>query len=125
MKKISINTTTKNYSRCIYASGIYLSGTVQDTILLESSDFHAGENSYSFIGINAIAGIEIRNKSVLSLNCLHSQQKKQTLKALNATITVGFYAAVSDTEAAPKPINVAQGFFQCIAMTHSKFIPLN
>ncbi len=43
--------------------GIYLRlrDRFRDTILLESADFHAGENSYSFIGINAIAGIEIRN----------------------------------------------------------------
>jgi anthranilate synthase component 1 len=31
----------------------------RDTILLESTDHHAAENSWSFICINAIAGIEI------------------------------------------------------------------
>ncbi len=31
----------------------------RDTVLLESTDHHVAENSYSFIGINAIAGIEI------------------------------------------------------------------
>ncbi len=37
--------------------GIYLRlrDRFRDTILLESADFHAGENSYSFIGIHAIA----------------------------------------------------------------------
>ena len=41
--------------------GIYLRlrDRFRDTILLESTDFHAAENSYSFICINAIAGIEI------------------------------------------------------------------
>jgi len=41
--------------------GIYLRlrDRFRDTILLESTDFHAGDNSYSFIGINAIAGIEV------------------------------------------------------------------
>src|SRR5690606_33540873 len=45
--------------------GIYLRlrDRFRDTVLLESTDFHAGENSYSFIGINAIAGIEISNTS--------------------------------------------------------------
>ncbi len=41
--------------------GIYLRlrDRFRDTILLESTDHHAAENSYSFICINAIAGIEI------------------------------------------------------------------
>lgn len=41
--------------------GIYLRlrDRFRDTILLESTDSHAAENSYSFICINAIAGIEI------------------------------------------------------------------
>lgn len=34
----------------------------RDTVLLESTDHHAAENSYSFICINAIAGIEISSK---------------------------------------------------------------
>ncbi len=41
--------------------GIYLRlrDRFRDTILLESTDHHAAENSWSFICINAIAGIEI------------------------------------------------------------------
>ena len=41
--------------------GIYLRlrDKYRDTILLESTDNHAAENSYSFICVNAIAGIEI------------------------------------------------------------------
>ena len=41
--------------------GIYLRlrDRFRDTVLLESTDHHAAENSYSFICINAIAGIEI------------------------------------------------------------------
>ena len=31
----------------------------RDTILLESTDFHAADSSYSFIAVNAIAGMEI------------------------------------------------------------------
>lgn len=42
--------------------GIYLRvrDRFRDTILLESTDHHSAENSYSFICINAIGGIEIR-----------------------------------------------------------------
>lgn len=41
--------------------GIYLRlrDRFRDTILLESTDHHAAENSYSFICINAIGGIEV------------------------------------------------------------------
>lgn len=41
--------------------GIYLRvrDRFRDTVLLESTDHHANENSYSFICINAIGGIEI------------------------------------------------------------------
>jgi len=41
--------------------GIYLRvrDRFRDTVLLESTDHHAAENSYSFICINAIGGIEI------------------------------------------------------------------
>lgn len=44
--------------------GIYLRlrDRFRDTILLESTDSHAAEKSYSFICINAIAGIEISSK---------------------------------------------------------------
>ena len=41
--------------------GIYLRlrDRFRDTVLLESTDHHAAENSYSFICVNAIGGIEI------------------------------------------------------------------
>ena len=65
MKKIELTTTFKKLLADVYTPvGIYLRlrDRFRDTILLESTDFHAGENSYSFIGINAIAGIEITNQ---------------------------------------------------------------
>ncbi len=44
-------------------TGIYLRlrDKFRDTILLESTDFHSAENSWSFICVNAIGGIEIRD----------------------------------------------------------------
>jgi len=65
MKKIVIHTEyTKMLADVHTPVGIYLRlrDRFRDTILLESADYHAQDNSYSFIGINAIAGIEIRNK---------------------------------------------------------------
>ncbi len=47
--------------------GIYLRlrDRFRDTILLESTDSHAADNSYSFICINAIGGIEIKNEKTI------------------------------------------------------------
>jgi anthranilate synthase component 1 len=62
MKKIEIKTNWKRLLSDVYTPvGIYLRlrDRFRDTILLESTDYHVAENSYSFIGINAIAGIEI------------------------------------------------------------------
>src|SRR5450432_2357307 len=64
MKKIELSTTYKKLLADVFTPvGIYLRlrDRFRDTILLESADFHAGENSFSIIGINAIAGIEISN----------------------------------------------------------------
>ena len=62
MRKIEIVTTAKRMLADVFTPvGIYLRlrDRFRDTILLESTDHRAAENSYSFIAINAIAGIEI------------------------------------------------------------------
>jgi anthranilate synthase component 1 len=62
MNKIIIETVGKKMLGDIYTPvSIYLRlrDRYRDTILLESTDHHAAENSYSFICINAIAGMEI------------------------------------------------------------------
>lgn len=64
MRKIEITTNVKRLLADVYTPvGIYLRlrDRFRDTVLLESTDSHAAENSYSFICINAIAGIEISN----------------------------------------------------------------
>lgn len=62
MKKIQIKTRCKKLLSDIHTPvGIYLRlrDRFRDTVLLESTDYHAADNSFSFIGINAIAGMEI------------------------------------------------------------------
>ena len=84
MKKIQINTTYKKLLADIYTPvGIYLRlrDRFRDTILLESTDFHAGENSYTFIGINAIAGIEIKNTAVIEYK--YPSQKPEKIEITN------------------------------------------
>jgi anthranilate synthase component 1 len=65
MKKIEINTICKKLLADVFTPvGVYLRlrDRFRDTILLESTDHHAAENSYSFICVNAIGGIEITDK---------------------------------------------------------------
>src|SRR6187402_432990 len=62
MKKIEILTTCKKLLADVYTPvSVYLRlrDRFRDTVLLESTDHHAAENSYSFICVNAIGGIEI------------------------------------------------------------------
>lgn len=68
MKKINITTRCYKMLGDMYTPvGIYLRlrDAYRDTILLESTDHHAADNSYSFIGIHAIAGIEISDRNSL------------------------------------------------------------
>ena len=65
MGKIEINTSCKRMLADVFTPvGIYLRlrDRFRDTILLESADHHSSENSYSFICIHAIVGIEITSK---------------------------------------------------------------
>lgn len=63
MNQIHIQTTSRKLLADIFTPvGIYLRlrDRFRDTILLESTDHHAAENSWSFIGIHAVGGIEIQ-----------------------------------------------------------------
>ena len=116
MKKIEIQTTHKKILADVYTPvGIYLRlrDRFRDTILLESTDFHAGENSYSFIGINAVAGIEISNTSAIEFKL--PGQTAEHIKLDTPTdvpqLLWDFMQRFEIKEAAAKPVNVAQGLF--------------
>lgn len=82
-KKIELKTSFKKLLADVYTPvGIYLRlrDRFRDTILLESTDFHAGENSYSFIGINAIAGIEISNSKEMEYKFPNEEPKKISIE---------------------------------------------
>ncbi len=88
MNKIKIETIcTKHLSDVYTPVGIYLRlrDRFRDTILLESTDFHAAENSYSFIGVNAIAGIEISDYSSIEYKLPGQNSEKVQMQA-NANI---------------------------------------
>lgn len=116
MKKITLNTSFKKILADIYAPvGIYLRlrDKFRDTILLESTDFHVSENSFSIIGINAIAGIEINSKLYMEFKLPNQPAQKETLssKFRLADAMQHFMDKFEVKEYAPAPVNIAQGLF--------------
>jgi len=95
--------------------GIYLRlrDRFRDTILLESADFHAGENSFSFIGINAIAGIEIKNLQQIEYKFPLQEPKHIPISAsIKVTDEIwNFMQHFNIAEPAEMPVRMAQGLF--------------
>jgi len=116
MKKIELTTTSKKLLADVFTPvGIYLRlrDRFRDTILLESADYHAGENSYSFIGINAIAGIEISNLNEIEYKFPNEEPKKIPLKK-DVKVTDELWKFMQQfniMEAAEMPVSMAQGLF--------------
>lgn len=116
MKKIELSTTYKKLLADIFTPvGIYLRlrDRFRDTILLESTDFHVGDNSYSFIGINAIAGIEIRNYNEIEYKLPGEIPKKMPVtNALKVGDEIwAFMQKFTIKEPAEMPVSMAQGLF--------------
>ncbi|MBI5856800.1 MAG: anthranilate synthase component I family protein [Sphingobacteriales bacterium] len=83
MRKIEINTSCKKMLADVYTPvGIYLRlrDKFRDTILLESTDHHSFENSWSFICINAIGGMEIRSAEFAEFKLPGQKPEKIALK---------------------------------------------
>ena len=83
MKKIELNTTCKKLLADIFTPvGIYLRvrDRFRDTVLLESTDHHVAENSYSFICINAIGGIEITSTKSVEFKLPNHKPEKISVK---------------------------------------------
>ena len=116
MKKIELSTTYKKLLADVFTPvGIYLRlrDRFRDTILLESSDFHAGENSFSIIGINAIAGIEISNAREIEykLPSGNAQRIKMTGDTKVTDELWKFMQKFEITETVEAPAKKAQGLF--------------
>ncbi|MBN8837859.1 MAG: anthranilate synthase component I family protein [Sphingobacteriia bacterium] len=83
MKKITIETKVKKMLADVYTPvGIYLRvrDRFRDTVLLESTDHHVAENSYSFICINAIAGMEITSTKSIEFKLPAQKPEKVDIK---------------------------------------------
>lgn len=83
MKKIELRTECKKMLADVFTPvGIYLRvrDRFRDTVLLESTDHHAAENSYSFIGINAIGGIEISSTNQVEFKLPGQKPERVSIK---------------------------------------------
>jgi anthranilate synthase component I len=116
MKKIEIKTNCKKMLSDIYTPvGIYLRlrDRFRDTILLESTDYHAAENSTSFICINAIAGIEISDTRTIEFKLPGQAPEKAAINDLADTPRLLWeFMQRFDIAAAPeRSVRAVQGLF--------------
>lgn len=115
MKKIQLQTTCKQLLADVFTPvGIYLRlrDRFRDTILLESTDHHAADNSFSFIGINAIAGIEIT--SLDSIEFKLPGQKPEKIKVRDTSEVpqqLWDFMQRFEVTAAQKEAKYAQGLY--------------
>ena len=116
MKPILIHSTVKKMLADVYTPvGIYLRlrDRFRDTILLESADHHAAENSYSFICINAIAGIEIKNENAVEFKLPNQSPEKAALKGNGdlKNLLWDFMQRFDATTDDPRSAQFAQGLY--------------
>lgn len=116
MKRINIITEGKKMLGDVYTPvGIYLRlrDRFRDTILLESTDHHVSENSYSFICINAIAGIEISSANSIEFKLPGQQPEKQSINntAQITDLVWQFIQRFTYNDSANKELDFAQGLY--------------
>ncbi len=115
MKKIKLITTHKKLLSDIYTPvGIYLRvrDRFRDTVLLESTDYHAAENSYSFICIHAIGGVEISNNEQMEFRLPGRQTEKYPLKSARVPGLLWDFMEHFDVQKTEeKPVKTAQSLF--------------
>jgi len=115
MKKIDLRTESKRMLADVYTPvSIYLRlrDRFRDTILLESTDAYVAENSYSFICINAIGGIEVRDSKIIEIKYPNQDPIKQEVNA--AQIDNQLWRYMQGYQVVPhthKETSFAQGLF--------------
>jgi anthranilate synthase component 1 len=123
MEKIRVTTRYKKMLADLYTPvGIYL--RIRDkypgSVLLESTDYHAAENSFSYIGIKPIAGMEV-NKDMLEYKY---PEDKIVRKALGERGKVPDYLMSFLQGFEPdghSPVPVSQGLFGYTAFEAIRF----
>ena len=116
MKKIQIKTTCKRMLADLFTPvSIYLRvrDRFRDTILLESTDNHSAENSYSFICINAIGGMEITSKESIEFKLPGQKPVRVSIQNTNEVPTLlwNFMQKFEIEKSESKEAKFAQGLF--------------
>ncbi len=116
MKKIKVETRYKKMLSDFYTPvGVYLRlrDRFRDTILLESADNTSPENSFSYIGINAIGGMEIRNFQLIEFKYPnHNPEKKEINVNTNVPeLLWSFMQQFEVNDVADANAKIAQGLF--------------
>ncbi|REC62105.1 anthranilate synthase component I family protein [Chryseobacterium pennae] len=114
-QKIKIKTVSKKTLGDLHTPmNIYLKirDKFRDTILLESSDSKSIDNNFSFIAINAVAGIEVKNLNEFEIKFPDSSPVKQFMMERNITEIFEDFRTVFDCEKTNDPIEqTAQSLF--------------
>jgi anthranilate synthase component 1 len=90
MNKIFLDTHCKKTLADIFTPvGIYLRlrDRFRDTILLESVEFQAAENSWSFIGVQAIAGFEVMDKNTIEYKFPGLPPEKKSISSSDEVVS--------------------------------------
>lgn len=115
MNKVKLSTTFRKLAADLYTPvGIYLRlrDKFRDTILLESTDHHTAENSFSFIAINAIGGIEINANNQVEFKYPGEMPKRISLEENAVPDLVWNYMQGYEVEAGgEKALKFAQGLY--------------
>ena len=115
MKKMNIHTeVTKLLADTYTPVGIYLRlrDRFRDTVLLESTDSHASENSYSFIAVNAIGGIEISSMNEIEYKYPNQEPIRETIQEVQAAPDrLWAYMQEYDMTSETKEAKFAQGLY--------------
>lgn len=113
--EISLKTTVKVVMSDLFTPvGIYLRlrDKFRDTILLESAGNQNSENNFSYIAVNAIAGIEIKNFTEVELKFPSENPQKISLENIKLTDLLHNFSQSFNCEKPDHPIGkTAQGFF--------------
>jgi anthranilate synthase component I len=114
-KKINIKTVSKKTLGDLQTPmNIYLQvrDKFRDTILLESSDSKNIDNNFSFIAINAIAGIEIRNLNEFEVKIPNEEPVKQSILDYKVSDILHNFSNIFECEETDDPIEkTAQSLF--------------
>ena len=113
MNKIDLRTESKRMLADVYTPvSIYLRlrDRFRDTILLESTDAHVAENSYSFICINAIGGIEVKDAKTIEIKYPNQDPIKQEADQIDNQLW-GYMQGYQVVPHTHKETNFAQGLF--------------